>query len=573
MSSAIRRTEVAPNTVMTIADDPALTRPDHRWAAVRTPLTAVVVVIVSLISPLERMLTSGWISDDTSWQVALRTWRPWDDTWVLTENTYILHWPLFVVANALLPSNRWTVLLIAAALQSIGLWLIVSFARHAVARSIGRPIAGLRWWNDLLALGACGAYQVLDTIARQSNAGVSTRNLEAGLYLLTLRLGFEIVNGERPMRSVQGWLAVMVAVATLSLNDPLFAYTIVVPLIGATVVVWIVGSLVSRPGRAEVSSERWMPAYRLASSAGAGLLLWRLVHALLPTVGITQRAASTRRADLGVVPEQARIVLGGLAQMAGRALTRDSAFVVQVVGAVMVIVALASVAAVLVLLMVARRRSGSGSPWLAITALGWLAVLAVTYALTTSGASLAEFRYVAVGFPAVAAAVAVALSVTPRSVQCAFAAVAVAAIAVGGTLDIRRDADDGDRLMLETADAIDRLASQGYDRGYSGYWTSSILTYYADAPVLPVVCSDEALTVPYEWLVDMGQFDLALDHPGDRSFIIVDRRAALSLTCPDDLLIAQHGPPVDIVRVRDVIEIWVYDDRDVVVDMTRAWTP
>lgn len=549
-------------------DEAVSSRVDDVWAKIRTAVIVVVVALVSVIAPLERLLTSGWISDDTSWQVALRTWRPGAGELVLTENTYVLHWPLFLIGNALLPPNRWSILIIAVILQAVGLWLIVSFARHAMARSMGRPVETLRWRHDLVAVGACCAYQVADPIMRLSNAGVSTRNLEAGLYLLVIRIGFEVVVGDRSIASTRRVVLIAGAVGLLSLNDPLFAYTIVVPFIGVTVLVWIVSSVAHRvSGR---PADRWTPAYRLASSVGAGLLVWRAVRALLPFAGITQRAASTRLAEVGEVPAHASVVLGGLGQMAGRNLVRDSAIVVQIIGVVLLVVAVVSVVSVLARSLRPRSSTDPGPPWMTIAALGWLAVVATTYTVTTSGASLAEFRYVAVAFPAVGVAAAVAVSSIPRAIQYGFTAVAVAAIAIAGTVGIARDTDDGELLMLETADVLDELVERGYSRGYSGYWTSSILTYLADAPVLPVVCSEVGLTAPYEWLVDLGQFDEAVDRPGDRSFIVVDRRAALSLTCPDELLLAQHGRPADVLRVRDDIEVWLYDDRDVVADIARA---
>ncbi|MEJ7800328.1 MAG: hypothetical protein WKF60_07410 [Ilumatobacter sp.] len=558
---------------MPVDETPDTSRPGDGWATIQTPVIALVVMLISVIAPLERLLSSGWISDDTSWQVALRTWRPGGGEWVLTENTYILHWPLFVISNALLPSNRWTILILAVILQAVGLWLIVSFARHAIAEAVERLVSGLRWWHDLLAVGVCGAYQVADQIMRVSNAGVTTRNLEVGLYLLAIRLGFEVVVGDRQVGTIGRHSVVAGGVALLSLNDPLFAYTIVVPFIGlivlAFVVRWAPRRTDSHGGGAESADVRWRAAYSLASSAGAGLLIWQAAHAALPFVGITQRPASTRLSDLGAVPGHARVVLGGLGQMAGRRLISDASILVQVIGVILFVVAMASVVAVLVRPL--ARRSGSRSSWLAIISLGWLAIVATTYMITTSGASLAEFRYVAVAFPSVGVAVAVSVSSLPRAANYGFVIVAVAAIGGAGTLAIARDADDGELLMPETSDILDDLAANGYDRGYSGYWTSSILTYLSDAPVLPVVCSDVGLTVPYEWLVDMGQFDDALDRPGDRSFIVVDRRAALSLTCPDELLIEQHGRPVDVLLVRNDIEVWLYDDRDVVADITRAW--
>ncbi len=104
---------------MPVDETPDPTRPD--WTSIRTPVIAVAVILVSVIAPLERLRTSGWISDDTAWQVALRTWRPGGGELVLTENTYLLHWPLFVIGTIFAPSSRWTILVIAVVLQTVGL--------------------------------------------------------------------------------------------------------------------------------------------------------------------------------------------------------------------------------------------------------------------------------------------------------------------------------------------------------------------------------------------------------------------------------------------------------------------
>jgi hypothetical protein len=159
--------------------------------------------------------------------------------------------------------------------------------------------------------------------------------------------------------------------------------------------------------------------------------------------------------------------------------------------------------------------------------------------------------------------------------RAAFGALVLVSVLVAGTTGIVRDDSDVQALLPDVADQVEQLADLGYTRGYSGYWTSSIVTLLSDgrAPVLPAHCIVGRRSAPHVWLVDMGQFERAAGDPADRSFIVVDRREGLRLTCPEPDLLDQHGAPSDVIELTPEIHIWLYPNRDVVADLADPTAP
>ncbi len=538
------------------------------WQRCRFSVLIVIAACVSSIPPLERMLVTGFTSDDAAWQVALSTWRPWDGDLILPENTYVLHMPLFVIANLVLPADRWSILVSALVLHTVGFMLIVSFARHAVAQVRRIEVTDLSWWQDLLVVGSVAAYQVALPGTRIANAGVTTRSLEAGLYLLAIRLGFEIVTGRREVSGARQWAVVAVAVAVLGVNDPLSVVTIVAPMLTLTAL-----GIVWRRAQGAPFDQSWARARSLALAVAFGVVAWVAIRVALPLVGVEQRSSGTELAPLRDVRRHADVVARGLWDMIGGGLGSDPSLLVRVIGALLAVVALSGVVAVVTILW-RSMRTGSrwGVPWLAGLALAWLGVVATTYVFSSAGASLGSFRYVIVASPAVGVAVAVGAAVAPPVSRGAVGGLAIASVLFAGTTGIVRDDSDVQALLPDVAHEVEQLAVLGYDRGYSGYWTSSIVTLLSDhaAPVLPAQCVAGGQSIPHVWLVDEGQFERARQDPGDRSFIIVDRREGLQLTCPEPDLVEQHGPPSEVVEVSAEIDIWLYPDRDVVADMANG---
>lgn len=536
------------------------------WQRCRLPVLAAVTSCLSAIPPLERVLVTGFTSDDAAWQVALSTWRPWTGHLVLPENTYVLHMPLFVLTNMTLPGTRWAIFVTALVLHALGLMLMVDFARHAVAQVRRADVDELPWRLDLLVLGSVAAYQLALPATRIANAGVATRNLEAGLYLLAIRLGYEIVSGRRDIATARQWAAVTVAVAVLGLDDPLSIVTLVVPMIVLTAV-----GIAWRGLRRARFDPRWDRARSLAIAGSVGVGGWAGARLALPLVGVRQRSNGTGPAPLSAIDGHAREALRGLVDMIGGGLGSDPSALVRVIGGLLIVTAVSGVVAVVVLAWSGWRdeRSDIAIPWLAVLSLVWLGIVSTTYVVSSAGASLGSFRYVIVASPAIGVAVAVGTSVAAPVGRAAVAALALVSVLVAGPAQIVRDDNDQQALLPDVALEVERLSAIGYDRGYSGYWTSSILTLLSDgaSPVLPANCEEGGRSVPHDWLVDMGQFERALHDPGDRSFIIVDRREGLRLTCPAGDLVAQHGPPSEVIEVASEIHVWLYEGRDVVADI------
>jgi hypothetical protein len=139
-------------------------------------------------------------------------------------------------------------------------------------------------------------------------------------------------------------------------------------------------------------------------------------------------------------------------------------------------------------------------------------------------------------------------------------------LAVAGSTVFARQGTEGNGTY-QIALAVERLADEtGASLGYSGYWTSHIVTYYAGDPptVLAENCGADGRSQPFEWITDLEPF--APDQPAPSStFIIVDT-SPRALACPPDLLLAEHGEPARVIGVDDVTEIWLYD-RDVTADL------
>lgn len=574
VSAPNRSRRPSDDMTLSTAPIPGPTRPARwqrwqRWQRWRFPLLAVIVLVISSIPPLERMRLVGFISDDASWQVALSTWRPWDGDLILPENTYVLHMPAFIVANLVLPASPWSIFVVALVLHAVGLFLIVDFARRSVAQVTRVGVTELRWWQDLLTVGAVAAYQLAIPITRNANAGVATRNLEAGLYLLAIRIGFQIVSGRRQPTGVRQWALVSAAVVTLGINDPLSLITLVVPTVGLTAV----GIGWRRVRRAD-PDPAWGRARSLAVAASIGIVGWVGIKLALPLIGVRQRSnGATEFAALGDVRHHVPVVARGVSDMIGGGLGSDPSLAVRVVGGLLTVAAIGGFVAVAAFVRRARRSdSRFGVPWLAVLAACWLGLTALTYAMSTSGASLEPFRYVLVAAPAVGVVVATGAVCAPPASRMALGALALVSVLFVAPIGIARDHTDVETLFPDVADHVGQLADLGYARGYSGYWTSSIVTLLSNgrAPVLPMQCAVGGRSVPHQWLVDMGQFDRAVADPADRTFIVLDRRDGFRLTCPEWALREQHGSPSDVVVVSPDIHIWLYPDRDVVAEVSGS---
>jgi hypothetical protein len=504
------------------------------WAAL-----SVTVAVMAMIVALERRFPLRYDSDDVAWQIALRSWRPGHDTLVLTENTYVLHVPALVLGD-LLPAGPAALLAVSWVLNVVGLAMIVWVAEHVVATALDTTRDRLGWRLRAAVVAAIVVVVLISPTQRWIMSGLTSRNLEIGIGLIIIwRL--TTIWSAREAPSVGRAVGGAVVLALVGLDDPLLMYSIVVP-----AVVVALGAIAV--GRRDAAATPRPAAAWIAIVGLGGLAGWRLLRWVVGALGVRQAGAGNEL----VTPRRAFGHLDELVEVLGRITTADmiddGVWYRTVAGVLAVAV---PVAAVVVLI---RARPVPLTVW---TILGWPVVLSLLYVATSAGSNPDTLRYVAVGYPAVGVAVAVAAARSPvlRTVVLAFAVVATV-VATATLLDRRGNEGNGTyQLALQLREAGDEA---GATIGYSGYWTAHIVTYYAGDPptVLATICDADGRTAPFEWLTDLGRFER--DEPAASSFVIVDTSPSAT-ACPPDLIIAQHGTPSEIVGVDGDTQIWIYD--------------
>ena len=462
---------------------------------------------------------------------------------MLTENTYLLRLPLLLAGDAVLPPTTWHLAALSVVLNVVGWLLVWRFVREAVAESTGRP---LQVPHEIVAVATSVSVFVISESMRLVNSGLTTRNLETGLYLQALWVVWLCWSG-RILLDTRRAALISIAVILLGLNDPLFIYSIATPVV-AVVALDLLASA--------TFADRRPPIWRRPLLAGVaiGVVGWWVIRSGLHLVSVQQRGSGVSVASLRTLPDR----LENLAQVASLASgfdRIDSGRTWQQATAVLFGAAIVAV----VVGLVRHRRTVSTIVWLA---LAWLALLCGLFLATTAGTELSGYRYVSVGFGAVSAAAAV---VATRSRLGSAIAVGVALIAVVGAVvdHVTEWGDNQNLARAELADTIDDLARDGHVVGYAGYWSAPIISFLgrSDTEVLPVRCDAAGRTVPFEWITDLGRFSRTA---GARpSFLIIDHTSEATM-CSTGQLVDQYGRPDDIVRVpsSDDYEVWVWDPGD-----------
>jgi hypothetical protein len=516
---------------------------DARPPLARAAAASIGATLCVLI-PLERFTEQRWHSDDVAWQVAFRTWRPGAETLMLTENTYLLRLPLLLISDAMVRARPLELAALSLTLNIIAFLLILRFARFAIASSVGIQGHRLTWVHEATAAAAALTPLIVSEAVRVNNGGTTARNLEAGLYLLALQTGIEVWRGERRITERWHLVALAIAVALLSLNDPLFAYSIAVPFLG-----WVaLARWGPRPTRRIRPRGLWPhPALGVL----AGLALWQVLRQVLTLIGIEQRSSGVEPVSPGDLWSNLTVLADVLSHALGIDQVTSSDPIRWIVGSV-VLVALVACA-------VAAPRAGFGAP--ALLGLIWLAVLSLLFVITTAGASGANSRYVIVGIATIGIA---AGAVAARSRRGIVAIGFVAVVTVSGAfVNVARELDgEANAEAIELSRLVNDLHDDGYTIAYSGYWTAHIVTYYAesDARVLAVICDAEGRTAPFRWLADLSRFESAAGTPRRGSVLIYDDSRRRQ-TCARDALVTAHGRPDRVLTIAasDRIEVWVYE--------------
>lgn len=534
-------TDPAPDAADAGARETAL---DGWWAFVVWATLAVVAVLIAL----ERRYPLRFDSDDVAWQIALREWRPGHGTLVLPENTYLLHLPLLLVGDHLLPSGPTALLIVSWALNLIGLVLIVGVTDRVVAATLATTVDRLGWRIRAVTLASITVAVLTSPDQRFFMAGLTSRNLEIGLGLVIVHR-LTVVWNERRALSPRDVALGATALAVMGFDDPLLLYSIVVPAIALAAVV-VAAQLIRRGRDADHRTRRC--ALGIALVGTAGLIGWQLLRLVVDLLGVRQSEAGFGLVGpldaLGHADELAEV----WAKLTGADRIADGRWFQVAIGIGAVLLALAAI------VVLVRSRPWPLEVW---TILAWPVALSALYVATSAGSDPNLYRYVAAGYPAVGVGMAAAAG-RERLLRLAIVGFALFTVAVAGATVFERRGTAGNGTY-QIAAAVERLADEtGTTLGYSGYWTSHIVTYYAGDPptVLAEHCGADARSEPFEWITDLGRFDPERP-PASSTFIIVDT-SPRALACPPDLLRAEHGEPSRIIAVDDATEIWLYD-RDV----------
>jgi hypothetical protein len=265
--------------------------PDAEAAGIRPSWRLVSGALLTLVAvrvALERRFPLRYDSDDVAWQVALRGWRPGQGTLVLPENTYLLHIPVLVLGDRLLPSGPTALLVVSSILNLVGLALIVWVADRVVATTLDTSPDQLDWRTRAVTLASIAVAVLASPDQRLVMSGLTSRNLEIGIGLVVIH---RLTTVWRDRTSVPPRDIVIggSALALIGLDDPLLRYSIVVPAIAVATVTMATQSI--RSGRRGLDAQTRAGTVSIAVVGVAGLVGWQLLRRLLDVLDVRQADA------------------------------------------------------------------------------------------------------------------------------------------------------------------------------------------------------------------------------------------------------------------------------------------
>jgi len=487
--------------------------------------------VVLAVSLLPSWMAHSTNSDDTYLSAILRTWRPFNDHVTrVRDDTYLLHWPFYWLADNVFGQSRSTLLIVSMSMNLVSLWLVLRFVLFVVRRltADGRIV-----W---LATGSAALWYAstagpaADLLVRPS-----FRNLELGLLLAVIQLAIE--TAERPVLS--SWRCIMVAGLSglLMVDDPLHIYLIL-----AVVVIVGLRSLGVRRGQGGSVT----PVFLLAG----GFVFYLALRLLLGLVGFKVIAVPAT-----VIPlSDAWASISNTAHWLLDLLSAD-VFDREVKNLTTLLTALrlALLAGVGWLAYQSHQRGWVGDLAVQIPAAAFSAVLLASV-FSTNGLYAGNGRYLALCVPLVAVAIAFVVVRSGGS----FRAVVLAAVAIVSIFNIVlsiRDlhASRGSDPDRESLGIIAQLEAANLTHGYGGYWESYTYTYLSDGRVeiLEVACTEGTTTINYG---DTSQYR----RNQETSFFLFDPRDGVG-TCGIEDIERQFGPPVKRLQLSDTKVALVFD--------------
>ncbi len=503
---------------------------------------ASLAIGVGLVFVLHAAVRHPINSDDVAWHVALRTWRPGMETLVLPDNSYVLKWPLFLVANLMSPASVEAVIVQSLLLNAVALFLVWHFARYAARLAVAQAPHRPPWVADVVAGSAVAFTWASSELTWDLTARLTNRNLEIGLIAALLELLHRLYRMPDTAPNSFRWSAVAgIVVGIVLLDDPLIAYTIVLPVLAFLTVAALLGY--RRPGL--------VPTVIVSVVA---IATWRVAVLAAGAIGVDQVSLRPTVVDVRDLPRQALIGLDALARTFGvTVFSAEPSSAEFWLGVVRIVVFVGAV--VLAVRTWRRRREFDAGA----AAIAWVAVVLAVFVFSSFGAGLWNIRYVAV---AVAAAPAVLSASMIRLSNRFLGAVCAVLLLITALTLFARLPGVADPAVSPNDPAVEMsgvLASLSGDRSdtvvFGDFWNAHVHSYFTDLEpqVLAVGCAN-GLTVPRYWISDFSRFHRG---PAQRTAFIYDPSPGL-FTCPRADLLAQFGEPDEIISV-GVREVWVFE--------------
>lgn len=490
----------------------------------------VSAVILQLYTLIPRWRLHPTNSDDVYISVILRTWSPFGgDPARIRDDTYLLHWPFYLLGDSVLGQHRSTLFVISMTMNVIAVVLVVRFFFFVA----DRLLSDRRW--VLVIVGAVTLwYASLGSTAADLMLRTSFRNLELGLICLLIQLS--ITTAEQPHLSRVRIAAVSVLGGLLMVDDPLSMYVV----LGAAV---FLGAR-SLPWRLGTESRRWLVSVLLASGAIVAIVVrWVLSLAGLDIVPVPATFISLN--DLWAsISNTLHWLLDVLhADVFGRDLhSRDT----------LLIAGRLTVLVVAGWLIWRHRQRLRGGPVVEVVFLVF-AVTLLASLLSTNGLGAGNARYLVICVPLAAIGLIVASAHIERTGRWVLL-IAISVVGISNCALTMRDvvashaaAPDADPIAVVAA-----LRAANLTHGYGGYWESYTYNYLSggDVEVLEVGCLDGVTVINYG---DLGRYRAAVD----TSFFLFDTRPGVA-TCSLTELDAQFGPPLRTVPLGGTRSALVY---------------
>ena len=494
----------------------------------------------------------SYTSDDVSWQVIVKHWRPFSGQQVSLGSTdnFVDKWPFFALIEHLLPASRKLLFLESAALAVSGFAMFYAsalyFLKKAGARLNYSTLLPFVW---LASFGFSFAQLYLSPVWRSFEVGLSFAT-----FALTAMLFNGAIKPRQPWRGVVIIGALVLAAGISIYSDPYYLYFTIGPIVIFTAIAFLL---------------KLIRKYQLVIagiSVVAALLIAKLTARLAERAGLKMVATYPAQfVPYGSLAKNVAVSVQGLllsfgADFFGRPVTPSWALIAALVNFLL----LAGI--VFGLIRIQRYWPNRWSlPRLWILLFAFVGPFIFVVFASSTLADISTYRYFFLGVFTSIIFLAFMIDTIKDPVMRRLL-VGLLLVAILANLIVTRQGIPG---YLEPGDLggnhangtnialIDAVKAEHLTKGYANYWQANINTYLSKDTVhfLPVTCSGNR-TAPHYWLIDNNSFEI----PAASSFLLIDPDIPQPPTCPLGQIYEQFGMPARQIEVSDkTILIYNYD--------------